>query len=119
MTGDRDNKPELTLAQVRELIRIQSAESLNRPNGHQITLEQMLVPPQRILVFARQVQGGKTKDQELSVWLVGKERSDDGYGIILSDDGLQFGLASPGFPTDKHLILVGWYGDLLSAFLNM
>jgi len=53
------------------------------------------------------------------VWVVGQENSSNGYKIIMRDDGEQFGLASVGFPNDKHLILDGWYGSLLSAFLAM
>ncbi len=37
----------------------------------------------------------------------------------MRDDGAQFGLASNGFADDKYLVLAGWYGGLLSAFLNM
>lgn len=59
------------------------------------------------------------EDKELSVWLVGQERRDDGYRIIMRDDRLQFGLASTGLPNDESLVLDGWYGDLLSAFLSM
>lgn len=37
----------------------------------------------------------------------------------MREDGLQFGLASNGLPRDKHLVLDGWYGDLISAFVAM
>jgi hypothetical protein len=109
----------MTVDQVRELIRIQITNNLTATNAHRISLEQTLVPPQKILVIARLVKGARMKDEELGVWLVGQERSSDGYRIIMRDDGLQFGLASSRFPTDRHLVLVGWYGDLVSAFLNM
>ena len=109
----------MTADQVRELIRIQSTDNLTTTNDHGISLEQSLVRPQRISVIARLVKGGRVQDQKLDVWLVGQERSSDGYRIIVRDDGLQFGLASNGFPTDKHLVLVGWYGDLVSAFLSI
>jgi hypothetical protein len=109
----------MTTDQVRELIRVQSADNLTTTNDHSISLEQALVTPQRISVIARLVRDGRMQDQTLNVWLVGREDSNDGYNIIMRDDGLQFGLASSGFPTDKYLILVGWYGSLLSAFLSM
>ena len=109
----------MTADQVRELIRSQSAENLTTTNDHRISLEQALVTPQRISVIARQVADGRLKDQTLNVWLVGREDLSDGYKIIMRDDGLQFGLASSGFPNDKDHILVGWYGSLLSAFLSM
>lgn len=37
----------------------------------------------------------------------------------MREDGLQIGLASVGFPHDTAAILVGWYGDLLTAFMGM
>jgi hypothetical protein len=55
----------------------------------------------------------------LNAWLVGQEGTADDYKIVMREDGKQFGLASVGFPHDKHLILVGWYSSLLSAFLAM
>jgi hypothetical protein len=97
----------MTAGQVRELIRVQSAGNLATTNDHRISLEQALVPPQSIPVIARLVKGGRIMEQELHVWLVGQERSSNLYRIIMRDDGLQFGLASSGFPTDKHLVLVG------------
>ena len=109
----------MTTDQVRELIRVQSADNLTTTNDHRISLQQALVTPQRISVIARLVGEGRMQDQTLNVWLVGREDSSDGYKIIMRDDGLQFGLASSGFPTEKYLILVGWYGSLLSAFLSM
>ncbi len=109
----------MTADQVRELIRVQIADNLTTKNDHRISLEQALVTPQRISVIARQVADGRLKDEALNVWLVGREDSSDGYKIIIRDDGLQFGLASTGFPNDKDPILVGWYGSLLSAFVSM
>jgi hypothetical protein len=109
----------MTADQVRELIRVQSADNLTTTNDHRISLHQALVTPQRISAMARQVANGRLKDQTLNVWLVGREDSSDGYKIIMRDDGLQFGLASSGFPNDNDPILVGWYGSLLSAFLSM
>jgi hypothetical protein len=109
----------MTVEQVRELVRTQSADHLATTNDHRITLKQALVSPHKISVIARTVKAGRVEDKKLSVWLVGQERQGDGYGIIMRDDGLQFGLASSGFPNDKYLVLDGWYGDLLSAFLSM
>ena len=67
----------------------------------------------------RKVESGRLNDEILDVWLVGQEDSTNGYKIIMRGDGKQFGLASSGFPNDRHLVLVGWYGSLLSAFLAM
>jgi hypothetical protein len=59
------------------------------------------------------------KDRIQDVWLVGKENANDGYRIVVREEDSQFGLASPGFGNDKHLILTGWYGSLKAAFLAM
>jgi hypothetical protein len=94
-------------------------QSLSTTNEHRITLANALVPPKALTVIWRTTKNGRLRDEELQVWLVGQESSPDGYKIIVRDDGQQFGLASSGFPSDKHLILVGWYGSLLSAFMAM
>ncbi len=108
----------MTTEEVKALVRIQSAENLNALS-HSIALKDALVAPRLISVIARDVRNGRVKDENLTVWLVGQEKGPDGYKIILRDDGLQFGLASKGFPHDKAPILVGWYGNLLTTFLGM
>ena len=109
----------MTVEEVRALVRLQSADNLTVVNDHRITLEDALVAPRIISVIARNVKNGRVKDENLTVWLVGQENESDGYKIVLRDDASQFGLASSGFPKDKAPILVGWYGDLLTAFLGM
>jgi hypothetical protein len=109
----------MTAEDVRALVRSQSAGNLTTLNDHSITLQDALVQPQMIAVIARQVENGRTKDENLNVWLVGRENRLDGYKIVLRDDGSKFGLASSGFPHDEIPILVGWYGDLMTAFLGM
>jgi hypothetical protein len=109
----------MTVEEVGELINLQVGSDIVDANDHGISLKLALVPPQRISVIARTVQGGRVRDQKLDVWLVGQEGAIDGYKIIMRDDGLQFGLASSGFPSDNHPILVGWYGSLKSAFMSM
>jgi len=108
----------MTTEEVQALVRIQSAENLDAVN-HSIALKDALVAPRLISVIARDVRNGRVKDKNLTVWLVGQEKRPDGYTIILRDDGLQFGLASKGFPHDEAPILVGWYGNLLTTFLGM
>ena len=108
----------MTVEEVQALVRVQSVENLSTVNDHRISLQDALVVPRRIPLIARQVQSGRVKDENLSVWLVGQEKP-DGYRIVLSEDGSRFGLASKGFPHDKALILVGWYGNLLTTFLGM
>jgi hypothetical protein len=109
----------MTVEEVQELVRLQMSNMHQVTNDHRITLQEAIVPPQRIVITARTVERGNVKDQQLDCWLVGQEDSCDGYKIILREDGSQFGLASRGFLLDKYLILTGWYGDLMSAFLSM
>lgn len=109
----------MTLDEVRSLVHVQSMHSLLMTNHHRITLADALVAPESIVVTCRTADSGRLKDEELSVWLVGQESSLDGYRMVLRDDGQTFGLASRGFPSDNHLVLVGWYGSLLSAFMAM
>jgi hypothetical protein len=109
----------MTVEEVRAFVHEQSKDHLTTTNEHHITLKQALIPPQRILLIARQVRDGHLKDEKLNAWLLGQEKAADGYRIVLCEDGSQFGLASTGFKADEHLVLTGWYGSLLSAFLNM
>ena len=109
---------QVTLDQVRDLVRAQSEASLTAVH-HGITLEEALVQPRMIGVIERQVREGRVKDKDLNVWLVGQEKGFEGYKIVLSADGARFGLASSGLPRDKSPVLVGWYGDLLTTFLGM
>ncbi|MGH9600145.1 MAG: hypothetical protein ACRD27_09785 [Terracidiphilus sp.] len=109
----------MTDEEVREIVRLQACDGLTTVNDHRTALKQALVPPQAIFVLDRTAKDGLVTDREQKVWLVGQENSSDGYKIIMRDDGLQFGLASPGFPADKYPILCGWYGSLTSAFLGM
>ncbi len=108
----------MTVEEVKELIVLQAAHGLAAKNPG-MTLEQALIPPQRIAVIERIVRAGKASDKILDVWLVGQENLPDGNKIILREEGMRFGLASRGFATDRHPILVGWYGSLKAAFLGM
>ena len=107
-----------TAEEVQKIIRVQ-ADDLTRTNDHGITLKQAFVSPQRITVIVRIVKNGRIKQQTENVWLVGQENAVDGYRIVMHERDCQFGLVSPGFPSDKHLVLTGWYGSLKSAFLGM
>ena len=108
---------QITVEQVRALIRVQSAGNLDAVN-HGITLGEALVEPRAIRVIDRVVKNGRMKDLDLDVWLVAQEKGPEGYKIILSEDGSWFGLASSGSTTIRRF-LVGWYGDLLNTFLGM
>jgi hypothetical protein len=109
----------MTTADVRNVLRAQLLNDPKVANDHGITLDDALVPPQRISIIERTVQKGQLSDKLVTVWLVGQERLGTGYRIVMREDGSVFGLASTGFPADRHLVLVGWYGDLISAFINM
>jgi hypothetical protein len=109
----------MTLDEVKEKIRLQTANGLAITNDHRITLRQALVTPQKIVVIERTVQNRLLKDRAIEVWLVGQEPKPDGYKIIMREDGSNFGLASAGVPTDPHPVLTGWYGSLISAFIGM
>jgi hypothetical protein len=109
----------MTVDEVKKRVQLQASLDLELTNGHRITLKQALDLPQQIKVIERSVRNGKFKEQRIDVWLIGQEDSSDGYKIIMRDDGLQFGLASKGFPSDSFLILTAWYGNLISTFLAM
>jgi hypothetical protein len=109
----------MTAGEVRNLLRAQALNQAQVVNVHGITLNDALVPPRRISIIERTIQKGQLEDKLLSVWLIGQGRSADGYRIVMREDGHAFGLASTGFPTDKHLVLMGWYGDLMSSFVSM
>jgi hypothetical protein len=108
----------MTSGEVESLVR-EETESLSVTNAHKITLRQAITRPEKVLLISRTMSDGSLKDVVLDAWLVGQEDSADGYKIVMRDDAKQFGLASVGFAADKHLVLVGWYGSLLSAFLAM
>lgn len=101
---------------VLELIR-QNCEDLegDLTEDERFRLHRMLTPPEEVSVIFRTVAA---EDQVLRLWLVGREPGEDGYRLVLRDDGM-FGLAGTGFPTDEYLILVGFYGDLVFTFKNM
>ena len=109
----------MTAKEAQELLHSQADGHLSTGNDHGINLGQVLVPPQKISVIVRTVRHGDVTDTRQPVWLVGREIAADGYRIVMREDGLQFGLASIGFPSDEHPILTGWYGDLVSTFLSM
>ena len=109
----------MTVEEVEAVIHLQVNEHPTATNAHQLVLKDALVRPRRISVIERTVKDSRVSDQELDVWLVAEEPRDDGYKIVMSDDGQRFCLASIGFPGNKHLVVSGWYRSLLSAFQGM
>lgn len=108
-----------TCEEVQNLIHTQSLSDKELSNSHGLILGKSLITPQQIVLLNRIVRDGKVRDEKLDAWLVGGEPEEDGYKLVLRADGRSFGLASTGFPSDGHFILVGWYGTLAAAFLAM
>ena len=105
---------------VRALVVDQIADRWEETNSHNVDLRSALVPPSRTKMILRLVRNGKIKDSTVDVWIVLKELPDgDGYIIIYDDDRDQFGLASNGFPDDRHPVVCGYYGDFWSTFKGM
>ena len=108
----------MSIKQVKTLVRSQ-ADGHYADTKHGITLSQALVEPQPITVIVRIVRDGKISDKHERAWLVGREPGPDGYQIVMQAEGHHFGLASLGFASDPHPVLVGWYGDLVTTFMAM
>ena len=107
--------------QIWGLVASQIGDAWDTTNAHGVELRKALVAPERISVIERVVREGKTHDRLADVWLVLVEdpHSGAGYRIVAAEDGSTFGLASEGFPSDKYLVLCGWYGDFMTAFRGM
>jgi len=103
------------------LVTSQIGDAWEATNAHGVDLREAIVPPEQIVVIEREVRDGKTQDRLVDAWLVLIEnpRAKAGYRIVAAADGSNFGLATEGFPSDKHLVLCGWCGDFLTAFLGM
>ena len=69
-------------------------------------------------MILRLIDNGKIKDSIVDVWIVLRE-SPDGYTIFYDDSCDQFGLASNGFPADRHPVICGYYGDFWNTFKGM
>jgi hypothetical protein len=98
---------------VMELVRSQIAGRPSLPNSHGVDLERCLVWPATIQVIDRSVRDGRLEDTVETVWLILEEQrpGKDGYRIVFNEQRMLFGLASPGFKTDRHLVLCGYYGS--------
>ena len=106
---------------VRKLIENEIGDDWTVTNHHDVDLRRSLVQPRKITVIERIVRNGKIEDRTIAVWLVLVElpETDEGYRIVMKEDEPVFGLASEGFPSDEHLVLAGWYGDFMTAFVGM
>jgi hypothetical protein len=106
---------------VRKLVEEQIGDNWATTNDHGLDLRQSLVSPERITVIERLVRKGEVRDRLLEVWLVLSEMpgGGDGYRIVFREEEPTFGLATPGFANDEHLVLCGWYSDFMTAFRGM
>jgi hypothetical protein len=111
----------VTASEVTALVSDQIGDRWSETNLHGVNLRDSLVPPKRMRFIHRQVQSGKVVDSALDAWLVLEERptTRDGYKIIYDEQQKMFGLASPGWDTDPHPSVDGFYGDFWSAFKGM
>ncbi len=111
----------MNAVQARKLVESQIGNNWETTNHHGVDLRLALVDPLQITVIERSVRKGQLHDRLLKVWLVLIEMPEtrSAYRIVLNDEGTTFGLASEGFPEDKHLVLCGWYGDFMTTFHGM
>jgi hypothetical protein len=121
-SGGITDESNMTSLEVQHLVENQIGDAWETTNYHNVDLRQALVTPQKITVIERGVEKGKLSDRLVQVWLVLVEKREDnieGYRIVMKENEPMFGLASEGFPNDKHIVLCGWYGDFMSTFLGM
>src|SRR5215471_12472933 len=80
-----------------------------------------VVEPRRIQIIWHSIRKGQVTQQTQDVWLILEERpaTKDGYIIVFEESRKMFGLASPGFPSDPHRCLDGYYRDFWTAFEGM
>jgi hypothetical protein len=106
---------------VRKLVEDAIGDDWAVTNHHHVDLRRALVHPRKITVIERNVRNGKLRDRTLTVWLVLVERTEreEGYRIVMKEEGPMFGLASEGLPEDDRLVLCGWYGDFMTTFRSM
>ena len=106
---------------VRKLVEEAIGDDWSATNLHGVDLRRALVEPRKITLIDRTVKDGKLQDRTLTAWLVLVEDPDQeaGYRIVMKEGEPRFGLASEGFPNDKHLVLCGWYGGFMTTFRAM
>jgi hypothetical protein len=111
----------VTAPEVYALVQNQIGDRWGETNLHQVNLRKSVVSPQRMRFICRRIKDGEIVGNTMDAWLVLEERPDtrDGYKIIYDEETNMFGLASPGWDTDPHPSVDGFYGDFWSAFKGM
>jgi len=105
---------------VRKIVVDQIADRWDETNLHGVDLRSSLVTPSRTTMILRLVKNGNIKDSTVDVWTVLRELADgDGYTIFYDDGCDKFGLATKGFPDDRHPVICGYYGDFWNTFQGM
>lgn len=111
----------MTGEDVAETVRQQIGGNWGLSNCNGVDLARSVVSPTAIKIINRHVSDGTISDEVIGVWLVLEECAEkrDGYKIVFDEKTGHFGLASPGFSSDAHPVLCGWYGDFLTTFEAM
>ena len=107
---------------IKRIVESQIGGEWGATNWHSVDLRRSIVAPTRNIVIERDIRDGRIADRTVDAWLVLVEKPEtkSGYRIVASSDGSKFGLATEGFPEDKHLVLCcGWDGDFMTTFLGM
>ena len=111
----------MTTSDVHSLVLAEIGDDWSRTNAHGVDLRSCLVEPRRIQIIWHSIRKGQVTQQTQDVWLILEERpaTKDGYIIVFEESRKMFGLASPGFPSDPHRCLDGYYRDFWTAFEGM
>ena len=111
----------MTASDVQSIVLTEIGNDWSETNAHGVDLQSCLVQPHRIPVIWRTVQDGQVVEDTRQVWLVLEEEpvTKHGYKIVFDDNQKMFGLASPGYASDPHACLVGYYGDFWTTFKGM
>jgi hypothetical protein len=111
----------MTASDVQSFVLAEIGEDWSRTNAHRVDLRSCLVEPRRMQIICRTVRDGQVTQETHEMWLVLEERpkTKDGYKIVFDESRKTFGLASPGFPTDAHPCLDGYYGDFWATLEGM
>src|SRR5271166_5656850 len=111
----------MTSDDVRKRVEAEIGGGSSESSLHGIDLRQCLVRPTLTKVIHQRVKDGRIHEEVSEVWLVLEETRGkrDGYKVVFDENSGKFGLATPGFASDPHLCLFGWYGDFMTTIKAM